>query len=154
MSDNSINREEVRKAIDKYQKEHPLHFGTVLDVTAISSKESADIISKTIEQISEKVNEDTELWCICEMAKMYMQGVKPVYTVKQHGEWIPISVQEPDVGGIYFVTAKDISSGYIGIDIARRVSENVWFFGGEEISGIEIIAWMPVPKPYKEAEDE
>lgn len=83
-----ITNEEVRKAIERYQKEHPLHFGQMIDVTAISSKEGADIISQTIEQVAKKVDEDTELWCICEMAKMYMQGVRPVYPVKQQGKWI------------------------------------------------------------------
>ena len=82
-----ITNEEARKAIEKYQKEHPLHLGTMLDVTAISSKEGADIISQTIEKVSKKVNEDTDLWCICEMAKMYMRGVKPVYPVRPQGKW-------------------------------------------------------------------
>lgn len=85
-----MTNEETRKAIEKYQKEHPLCFGTMLDVTAISSKEGADIISQTIERISKKIDEDTELWCICEMAKMYMQGVKPVYPVRPQGEWIDV----------------------------------------------------------------
>ena len=89
-----MTNEEMRKAIEKYQVEHPLHFGTMLDVTAISSKEGADIISQTIEQISNKVNEDTELWCICEMAKMYMQGVKPVYPLRSQGEWLPIEDED------------------------------------------------------------
>ena len=83
-----ITRAEVIKAIEKYQKEHPLHFGTMIDVTAISSKEGADVISQTIEKISKKVDEDTDLWCICEMAKMYMQGVRPVYPVRSEGKWI------------------------------------------------------------------
>ena len=83
-----ITNEEIRKAIEKYQKEHPLHFGAMIDVTAISSKEGADIISQTIEKTSKKIDEDTDLWCICEMAKMYMQGVKPVYPVRPQGEWI------------------------------------------------------------------
>lgn len=82
-----ITNEEARKAIERYQKEHPLPYGTI-DVKAISSKEGADIISQTIERIIEHMDEDTELWCICEMAKMYMQGVKPVYPVRQQGEWI------------------------------------------------------------------
>ena len=72
---------------------------------------------------------------------------------RPQGEWIPVSVQEPNVGGMYLVTAKDIS-GHIGIDIARRISVGVWTFGGEELSGVEIIAWQPTPKPYKEAENE
>lgn len=82
-----ITNEEVRKAIEKYQEQHPLPFGTMMDVTVISSKEGADIISQTIERISKKIDEDTELWCICEMAKMYMQGVRPVYPVRNTGKW-------------------------------------------------------------------
>ncbi|MBQ1572312.1 MAG: hypothetical protein IIZ78_14385, partial [Clostridiales bacterium] len=82
-----ITNEETIKAIEKYQKEHPLHFGTMIDVTAVSSKEGADIISQTIEKISKKVDQDTDIWCICEMAKMYMQGVKPVYPVRPQGEF-------------------------------------------------------------------
>ena len=77
-----ITNEEARKAIEKYQEKHPLPFGTMMDVTATSSKEGADLISQTIERVSKKMEEDTELWCICEMAKMYMQGVRPVYPVR------------------------------------------------------------------------
>lgn len=83
-----ITNEEARKAIEKYQKKHPLHFGTMIDVTAISSKEGADIISQTIEKISKKVAQDTDIWCICEMAKMYIQGVKPVYPVRPQDEFV------------------------------------------------------------------
>lgn len=83
-----MTNEETRKLIEKYQKEHPLHFGMMMDVTAISSKEGVDIISQTIERVSKKVDEDTELWCICEMAKMYMQGVRPVYPVRPKAKWI------------------------------------------------------------------
>ena len=45
------------------------------------------VVKPLIEKVSKKVDEDTELWCICEMAKMYMQGVRPVYPVKRPGEW-------------------------------------------------------------------
>ena len=73
---------------------------------------------------------------------------------KQIGEWIPISEQEPDIGGMYLVTAKHIS-GHVGIDIARRISDNVWTFGGEVLKDTEIIAWytQPLPKPYKEVNE-
>lgn len=83
-----ITNEEARQAIEKYQKEHPVPFPcNTVDVTAISSKEGADIITQTIEKISKQIDKDTELWCICEMAKMYMQGVRPVYPVRPHGKW-------------------------------------------------------------------
>lgn len=96
-SGKEMTNEEIRKAIDKYQKEHPLHFGTMVDVTAINSKEGADIISQTVERISKKVEEDTELWCICEMAKMYMRGVKPVYPARMQGEWIEVKPSQSDL---------------------------------------------------------
>ena len=69
----------------------------MIDVTAISSKAGAEIISRTVEEISKKIEEDTDLWCICEMAKMYMRGVKPVYPVRQKGKWILIDdIDDPD----------------------------------------------------------
>lgn len=83
-----ITNEETRKAIEKYQKEHPLPFGTMIDVTAISSKEGADIVSQTIEKVSKKAAQDTDIWCICEMAKMYMQGVKPLYPIRPQDEFV------------------------------------------------------------------
>ena len=83
-----ITNDEARKAIEKYQEKHPLPFGAMMDVTAICDKEGADIISQTIERISKQMEKDTDLWCICEMAKMYMQGVRPVYPVRPTGKWI------------------------------------------------------------------
>ena len=77
----------------------------------------------------------------------------PTVEERPQGKWIPVSVQEPNVGGIYLVTAKHVS-GHIGIDIARRLSDDVWTFGGEELSDTEIMAWMPLPEAYKEAENE
>jgi hypothetical protein len=74
------------------------------------------------------------------------------YEEKTQGEWSPVSAQEPDVGGLYLVTAKDVS-GHIGVDLARRISKDVWTFGGEELPGTEIIAWQPTPEPYKESEE-
>ncbi len=94
-----ITNEEARKAIEKYQKEHPLYFGQMIDVTAISSKAGAEIISRTVEEISKKVEEDTDLWYICEMAKMYMRGVKPVYPARQQGEWEYVQYDSnPNIG--------------------------------------------------------
>jgi len=51
-----ITIEEVRKAIEKYQKEHPLRCGAVIYVTNFSSKEGVDIVLQQIEKISKKIN--------------------------------------------------------------------------------------------------
>lgn len=84
-----MTNEELIKAIEKYQKIHPLHFGTLIDLTTISSKDGVDILGQTIDTISKKINEDTDLWCICEMAKLYLQGVTPVYVEpKRHNQCV------------------------------------------------------------------
>ncbi len=137
-----ITNEEARKAIEKYQKEHPLQFRALIDVTTVSSKEGADIISQTIEQVAKKVDEDTELWCICEMAKMYMQGVRPVYPVKQESEWIPVSERLPEALQTVLVTSK---GGYV---YTSCIAHGDWEYGGE------VVAWQPLPEPYKKGEEE
>ena len=173
-----FTNEEVRRAIEKYQKEHHLHFGQMLDVTAISSKEGADIISQTIEQVAKKVDEDTELWCICEMAKMYMQGVRPVYPVKQEDKWIPIKYRPltekeriafAEHYGIEYCDTVDekafdcpmpedgqeilISTKYgVDIDVADNDIDGEGFICyGLEGNGDwdSVIAWQPLPEPYK-----
>ena len=138
-----ITNEEVRKAIEKYQKEHPLHFGTMIDVTAIDSKEGVDVINNVIEQVSKKVEEDTELWAICEMAKMYMQGVRPVYPVKSQNEWIPVSERLPDTDGYYLVS---LENGQIVVADSSGIIENHDFEP-------KMLAWQLLPEPYIRGED-
>ena len=134
-----ITHEETRKAIEKYQKEHPLNFGTMIDVTTISSTEVAEIISQTIEKISKKIEEDTDLWCICEMAKMYMQGVRPVYHERPKGEWIPVSERLPEKAGFYLVFLENERMAVAHSDgiIANHDFEP------------KMLAWQPLPEPYK-----
>ena len=178
-----ITNEEARKAIEKYQKEHPLQFGVMLDVTAISSKEGTDIISQTIEKISKKVEEDTDLWCICEMAKMYMQGVRPVYPVRTQSEWIPITyrpmtteerIKLAEYCGVEFCDTSEekafdcpmpedkqeilISTSWgVVDDVADNDidGEGFIYYGLEENGDWDgVDAWMPKPKPYKKGGEE
>ena len=83
----NFTREQIAEAIDKYQDEHRLYAPATYDVTSLKGKESADKITEEINKIVAKVNKDTEMWLICEMAKMYMQGVVPHYEVRNKGEW-------------------------------------------------------------------
>ena len=84
----NFTREQIAKAIDKYQTEHPLFAPMMYDVTSLPDIESADCITNEIRKYQDKIAEDTEMWLICEMAKMYMQGVVPHYAVERKGHWI------------------------------------------------------------------
>ena len=87
----NFTRKQIAEAIDKYQDEHPLYMPVTYDVTNLKDKESADTITEEINKIVAKVDEDTEMWLICEMAKMYMQGVVPHYEGRNKGEWIEVT---------------------------------------------------------------
>lgn len=58
-------------------------------------------------------------------------------------QWIPCSERLPDKDGIYLVTHRKFGK--------LEVTWNI-FYGGEHASWLwndEIIAWMPLPEPYK-----
>lgn len=61
------------------------------------------------------------------------------------GEWIPCSERLPDKEGAYLFTCKTIS----GI---KYVRPGVLYSNGK-FGSDNVIAWMPLPEPYKESED-
>lgn len=74
---------------------------------------------------------------------------------RPQGKWIPVSERLPDVdGGEYLVYRK--TDAFIKrpfcIDIARWYSDDTENNGFNKYS--EVIAWMPLPEPYKEEENE
>lgn len=84
MSDN-IDKDEIRRAIDRLQAEHPAHFA--FDVTLFDDNTVFNEIQRAIDIVAKKCADDAEINIVCEMAKLYLDGVKP--TVKRpHGEWI------------------------------------------------------------------
>lgn len=85
----------------------------------------------------------------------------------QQPAWIPVSERLPEVNGSYLTTIKGI--GYYNrirsfanslhkIDKYDFSSKKAgWYFYDSECGYIEetdVIAWMPLPKPYTESEDE
>ena len=80
-----INKDEIRKAIDKLQAEHPCH----LDYypTTFESMENVNSLSHAIDMVAKRMDEDSEINIICELAKLYLEGVRPTVEPKQ-GEWI------------------------------------------------------------------
>lgn len=82
----NFDKDQINKAINKFQEEHPQMVWH--DVTRIKDVEYIDTISSQIEIIARKLQEDTDMYIVCEMAKKYLEGARPVYPVKQEGEWI------------------------------------------------------------------
>lgn len=82
----------------------------------------------------------------------------PTTEERPQGErWIPVSERLPDKNGRYLVTEKYFAfddkkhNGY-----SRLYVDKIEFSGGSfhRASYIEVIAWMPLPEPYKEVEND
>lgn len=149
MSDN-IDKDEIRKAIDRLQLEHPVHFA--FDATRIVEPSLAKAVQDDIDRVAKSLAKDASIHIICEMAKLYLDGVKPtVEPKKSRGEWIPCSERLPEEDGKYMVCW----CGDWGVDICfadYSKCGKYWYSRyGSEYRGIT--AWMPLPEPYKEGEE-
>ena len=78
-------------------------------------------------------------------------------------EWVPCSERLPSEEGLYMVTQKTFSDDYRFIDLFhygkpmmpnRKVKGACWYRSDSEWGDVvyddtDIIAWMPLPKPYR-----
>ena len=72
-------------------------------------------------------------------------------------EWIPVKEKwAPEEGGTYLVVVHDeriFESGYGTVSAYYNKKENQWVPDDEWIKG-EVVAWMPMPEPYKPESEE
>jgi hypothetical protein len=79
-----IEKEGIRRAIDRFQKEHPCHF--TFDVTLFDNGTDFTGIQRAIDMVAKKCQEDADIHIICEMAKLYLEGVRPMVMPKPKQE--------------------------------------------------------------------
>ena len=79
-------------------------------------------------------------------------------------EWIPCSERLPNEEGLYMATCKTFSDDYRFIDLFHygkpmmpnhKVKGACWYHSDSEWGDVvyddtDILAWMPLPKPYRE----
>ena len=73
-----------------------------------------------------------------------------------NGGWIPVSERLPEKEDIYQVTIKYKNFAGIHLTVRTAIYENEkWNIHGSQpvISNRKIIAWQPLPEPYKEVEN-
>ena len=67
-------------------------------------------------------------------------------------KWIPIEERLPESAGFYLITFKSSMGNYIVCEMCYRKNEDNWSENGVKpvcLRNEEILAWMPLPKPYK-----
>ena len=81
------------------------------------------------------------------------EWLKELKRLREQTEWISCSKRIPEKSGVYIVTEKEYS-----VDDRERtgrfnlITEPVEFYDGKwkRASFYEVMAWKPLPKPYKE----
>ena len=91
------------------------------------------------------------IMCIAEtvnsVAKMeYLRGRKD--QSEERSQWIPCSERLPEVNGHYLVTIESRSTDSKKRFISIAVRHSMGWLNDENI-----IAWQPLPEPYKESEN-
>lgn len=81
--------------------------------------------------------------------------VKPL---KQGPKWIPVDERLPQESKMFLVTLVDKEDDYVCIDVAWYAHPNdysIEFGEWREVpTGEKVIAWMQLPEPYKEGNEE
>ena len=65
-----------------------------------------------------------------------------IINAEPYSDWIPVTERLPEENGCYLVSVKN--------DHERRYSKTAWFGKDTWFARQDIIAWMPLPEPYKE----
>ena len=79
---------------------------------------------------------DEACWDLCDKLN-YVPAIKE----SNEPHWIPVTERLPEVNGCYLVSVKN--------DHERRYSKTAWFEKGVWFARQDVIAWMPLPEPYK-----
>ena len=84
--------------------------------------------------------------------KGFRIGVKKGASTNRPQEWIPCSERLPEEEGMFLVTAKKLGFGceYYDVKIEYCAPFHEWIYVGN----YEVVAWMPLPEPWKGADDE
>ena len=81
---------------------------------------------------------DRKFICGVESYREYIEHLPSV------DEWIPCSERLPEEGLPVVITAQEADGRFV--DISIRSDVNYWSGFGR----INVLAWMPIPEPYKE----
>ena len=104
------------------------------------------LIEDLEEQYKNLIPEDDTDFCKIWQIK---QDIKIIEAQPQVGEWIPVSERLPETDDLMLVscrTKKGINS------VNRAYYSNGAWHGSGSMSGV--VAWMPLPEPYKGGEKE
>ena len=101
--------------------------------------------------------DDTDFFVTCDNVKI-IKSLPSIQTERKTGRWIPVSERLPDKMGDYLVTLCGNGEPWVEIALWNETFGGRWqmvLYNDVDYSDISnVIAWMPLPKPYQEGEQE
>lgn len=118
-----INKEEIQKAAERIQAEHPIPFGKAFDVSTFNCSEVSEL-DGIIETIHKKMTDDVEWNLICQMAIAYINESKGHVEVIKRSPNVPIEYTYPKGhihSGYYDPTRELLFIGCITTEYAKSI---------------------------------
>ena len=116
-------------------------------------------LDETIEYLEEmvEIGETYDMGKVLEKDRQLLEWLKELKQLREQTKWIPVSKCLPEAGEYVGDVAKYylVQNEYGDILVARYTHSEYW----EQIYelravGDEIVAWMPLPEPYKVEREE
>ena len=114
----------------------------------------SDLISRqaAIETIEERLRQGDEVYPLTETDKItnhaFEIAASCVYNLPSAQQWIPCSERLPEKDGRYLTTNSMIGKWVVDWNIWYNEPKPSWVYNHG------VIAWMPLPEPYEEIENE
>lgn len=99
---------------------------------------------------------------ISELDGTSLDGFKNAPTIEPELHWIPCSERLPEENGEYLTTMFHKGVGgyfvksrlFVVASVIYKGMKDFWLLDGIDDADMEVIAWMPLPEPYKEETDD
>lgn len=122
-------------------------------------------MANTMMYLPDTLEEFMERYKVVDTEQIYTNGTElvPIFRIKQWfishpcepPRWIPVTERTPEEQGTYLVTVND---GGIGVAIAQwwynYLDHAEGYFVCDDCYAEDIVAWMPLPTPYKGGEED
>lgn len=104
-------------------------------VTNMTLAQARDLIAKTLDHSDMELEFDKAVWMLLKCADE-----------KINGGWVSVTERLPDKDGLYLVSVKN--------DHERRYSKTCWYSNKNWFARQDVVAWMPLPEPYRAGREE
>ena len=101
-------------------------------------------MEEAIKTLRELWRETNDTW--------YEEAYDMAIEALQQTTWISVDDMLPDSHSPVLISGKNIHLGVYGVDIARY-NGGMWQYDGFTFPDTKVLAWMPLPEPYKEGTD-